>query len=424
MTTMPNLKMPAAPVIKVETIIKPNRYGNEDLYRQIQEDALTIIESLGVKVSEKTADHIMSALDPGEVGHLIYVPEAGRVYITRDVIEAALDRVRQGFDYWPKGFGTGGMAAYLVDASGPRMGDFDDLRRLIDIVHRTDEITFVNSSFNPGRRSSDTEIAVVDTMVLGLDGKLAAPTVRTNEGIDNMATRFHQGYKVANAMSIISNFLTVSEEMADPFIRICRAGVPHLMNSMPIAGLTAPYSMTSLATLAQADALFGLVLAQLIKPGIKCVHAGMPSMIDIGKRDMPMMFGSRSNTLVNILMAELNIWLGLPTYQSACPHSRNSLDEDAVKEAAATYTLVNRYNYHGIRHMFGFASQLNDFCLDNMEREIELYRQTKLIPVDIPEVEPAVYDPDGLEAIFDGITRNDFRNLDHTLRNTGKSFLN
>ena len=154
------------------------------------------------------------------------------------------------------------MAAYLVDGSGPRMVDVDDLKRLVEVVRRNDEMTFINTSFNPGRRGKETEIAVVDAMIEGLDGKLSAPTSRTPEAIDHMAVRYRQGFKVANAMSIISNFLTVSEDMVDPFIRICQAGVPHLMNSMPIAGLTAPYSLSSLATLAHAEAMFGLVLAE------------------------------------------------------------------------------------------------------------------------------------------------------------------
>ena len=224
------------------------------------------------------------------------------------------------------------------------------------------------------------------------------------------------------ALSICSTYLTVSEEMIGVYLRVVSRGLPFIMNSMPIGGLTGPYGLTALATMAHAEVLFGLVLAQMISPGVKGVHAAMPTIADMGKKDMPLRFGSRSNTLLNILLAELNEHLGIPGCQSACGHSRNSLDAEAVNEAAETYTLVNRYGFHILRHLFGFASQLNDFSIDNLLKEVELYREVMRNPRPIPAVKPAVYDEEGLEAIIEGITAKDFRNLDHTLKNIGKAF--
>jgi hypothetical protein len=134
------------------------------------------------------------------------------------------------------------------------------------------------------------------------------------------------------------------------------------------------------------------------------------------------MFGSVANTMLNILLAEVNMYLGIPCCQSACSHRGTCLDEAALTQSRQIYSLVNQYDFHILRHLFGFSSQLNDFIIENMERQIDLYRQVTAQPVPVTLPDPVVYDPDGLSAIFEGFERRDFRILDHTLSNIGRSF--
>ena len=406
------------------------RYGNDELYQQMHEDALMLIESLGVKVSNTAAQKIMAALDPEQAPGLIYSESDGRFFVTRPVIDDCLNRVSRNLDYWPYGFGTGGMAAYIVDTEGPRAAQLEDIKRLAEIFGRTDELTSLQASFNVCNRikkadvhkRGEVECGIIDHMVEQARGKLITPTIISERGIDHLAAYRRQGVRVGAALSIISTYLTVSDEMVDPFLRTVQNDIPYIMNSMPIGGLTGPYSMTALATQAHAEALFGLILGQLIRPGIPAINAAMPTMADLGRNDMPLMFGSRANTMLNILLAELNIYLGLPCCQSACGHSRDILDEEARIELAQTYTLVDMYPHHVTRHLFGFASQLNDFSIDNLLREIELYREISRNPAEVVLPKPAQYDPEGVETIIEGFTRADFRNLDHTLKNVGRAF--
>jgi hypothetical protein len=57
-----------------------------------------------------------------------------------------------------------------------------------------------------------------------------------------------------------------------------------------------------------------------------------------------------------------------------------------------------------------------------MEKQMSLYREITAEPQPVELPEPAQYDPQGLDAIFEGFERRDFRVLDHTLGNIGKSF--
>lgn len=408
---------------------RKKRFGNDQLYAQIHEDAMMLIESLGFKVSHATAGKILDAAGPAR-DQILYSEPYGRLYLSRAVIDEGLDRVRPSMSYWPQGFGTGGMAAYILDKNGPRIPDIQDMERLARIYARTDFLTGLQSSFNlcnkirkydmNGRES--LECTLVDTMIRCSGGKLVTPTLLTEKAILHLSKYKAKGYQVGLPVSITSTFMSVSDHMVDPFLSVVQKGIPFIMNAMPIAGFTAPYSMSSLATLAHAEAVFGLVLAQLIHPGIKCVHAAMPTIADLGKKEMPLMFGSRSNSLLNILLAELNAFLGIPGCQSACSHSRAKYDEDAMRESAETFSLLLQYGYHIIRHSFGFSAQINDFSIDSLEEQIELYMDIKNHPLAVETPPPAEYDSEGIEATIEGLEREDFRNLPHTLKNIGEAF--
>lgn len=407
-----------------------NCFGNGALYRQMQEDALLLIESYGVAAAPQTAAKLLAAMPPCEAAGIVYNEDTGRFYIPREMIEECLDRVRQGMEFWPKGFGTGGMAAYIVDRNGPRSPEPADMTELARIFGRTELLTSLQSSFNICSRIKRHDIAAraslecsaIDDMITGANGKLVMPTIVSDDGYDRLKHYYDKGHKVGAALSIISTHMTISDEMAELFLKTVTRGLPYIMNSMPIGGLTGPYSMSSLATLAQAQAIFGLVLGQLIHPGIRCINSAMPTIADMTSKDMPMMFGSISNTMLNILLAELNMYLGIPCCQSACSHDRNSLDESALEKCRKIFSLVNRYDYHMLRHLFGFSSQLNDFGIENMEKQIQLFNEVSDSPAAIELPPPAEYDTEGLDAIFAGFDRNDFRGLDHTLKNIGKSF--
>ena len=405
-------------------------FGNVELYERIQQDALMLIESFGVKVSPVTAGKIFTAMPADEAARITYAEEMGRIYITQDVIEACLERSRQGADYWPVGFGTGGMAAYIVDQNGPRSPESTDMRKLAEIFGQTDLLTNLQSSFNIcnriKRKDMETrarvECEAIDDMIQGANGKLIMPTVLSDAAYDRLKHYHDGGHRVSAALSIISTYMAVSDEMIDPFLKAVTRGVPYNMNSMSIGGMTGPYSLSALATLAQAEAVFGLVLGQLIHPGIRCINAAMPTIADMSRKEMPMKFGSVSNTMLNILLAELNLHLGIPCCQSACSHQQDTLDDAAMAQTAETYSLINQYNYQILRHMFGFSAQLNDFSIDNMQRQLALYDAVCKSPVSVEPPAPAQYDETGFETLLEGLERGDFRTLDHTLNNIGREF--
>lgn len=189
---------------------------------------------------------------------------------------------------------------------------------------------------------------------------------------------------------------------------------------MPMAGLSAPYSMSSLITLTHAEALFGITLAQVVNPGIMVVHAGLPSIASI-KDNYAVNLGLTSFNIANLIMEKVNKRLDLPSIQTACTTSQEHPNEIAEKEAVNGYALMKKYGFYQMRHSFGFLKELVAFSIAKLERHIELCRDTT--PDQAPDYQVDAYDPEGLAAIMRNGSQANYMRDNHTVKNTGKVFL-
>jgi hypothetical protein len=58
-----------------------------------------------------------------------------------------------------------------------------------------------------------------------------------------------------------------------------------------------------------------------------------------------------------------------------------------------------------------------------MEKQLAQFESILKSPEEVELPEPVQYDEEGLDAIFEGFDRRDFRSLNHTLKNIGTSFV-
>jgi trimethylamine:corrinoid methyltransferase-like protein len=208
--------------------------------------------------------------------------------------------------------------------------------------------------------------------------------------------------------------------MIDPFISCVKKGIPVYVSTMPMAGLSGPYSMSGLLTLTHAEGLFGITLAQLINPGITVVHAGLPSIANI-KKNYAVDLGLKSHNLANLIMEKICKRLDIPSIQTACTTSQERPNKISEQEAIYGYALMKKYGFHQMRHSFGFLKELISFSIAKLERHIELCRDTDPDQIDGIDIDP--YDDEGLEVIMRNSSKANYMRDDHTLKNTGKCFL-
>jgi trimethylamine:corrinoid methyltransferase-like protein len=190
--------------------------------------------------------------------------------------------------------------------------------------------------------------------------------------------------------------LEVNENFSDDFVKVAQAGLPLFISAMPMAGISASYTYNGVLAMTHAEVLFGICTAQLLYPGVTCIHAGYPNIADPRIEYNPN-YGLISHNLLNILMSHLNLMLDFPTFQSGGTTHEEHLTERAFADARMGQALCLKYGVHMIRHPFAFLRYLIDFSIAKLEKAIQIAEEVS--PDDAPEVEMPVYDERGMESI-------------------------
>jgi len=388
--------------------------NSNGILEKIHADALRVLEEVGVKCASKEVRQIFE-----DTGLAAYDENAGHIHVLTPLIDQALSTAPKRDQYWipEDSFGVGGTAPFVYDDRTGELVEptFDHLARIAAIVDEADVVRFMAR----GVLIKKAEAKVMDTIVENCTKPIYVAAV-TDEGIDR-ALEIHEGRgNITVQFSIINSPLNVIESMIDPFLSCIRKGIPIYVSTMPMAGLSGPYSMSGLVTLTHAEALFGITLAQLVNPGIMVVHAGLPSIASIQK-NYAVDLGLQSHNIANLLQEKVNHRLDIPSIQTACTTSQDRPNEAAEKEAVYGFGLMKKYGFHQMRHSFGFLRELISFSIAKLERHVELCRETG--PEDVPDLEDVPYDPEGFEAIMRNGSQANYMRDDHTLKNTGKCFL-
>jgi trimethylamine:corrinoid methyltransferase-like protein len=386
-----------------------------DYLERIHGDALQVLEEVGVKCASPVIRQIFE-----ETGMAAFDDTTGHIHVLAPLVEQALSMAPKRDQYWipENAFGVGGTAPFVYD---DQTGDlveptFDHLARIAKIVNDADVIQFMAR----GVLIKQQEVKVMDTIIENCQKPVYVAAV-TDEGIARAEEIHKTRGNFTVQFSIINSPLNIIESMVDPFLSCIRKGIPIYVSTMPMAGLSAPYSMSGLLTLTHAEGLFGMTLAQLVNPGITVVHAGLPSIANINK-NYAVDLGLVSHNIANLLTEKVNKMLEIPSIQTACTTNQDRPSQRAEEDAIIGYALMKKYGFHQMRHAFGFLRELISFSIAKLERHIELCRENG--PDQAPDYDLEPYDPEGLEAIKRNGSQANYMRDDHTLKNTGKVFLN
>jgi trimethylamine--corrinoid protein Co-methyltransferase len=95
-------------------------------------------------------------------------------------------------------------------------------------------------------------------------------------------------------------------------IDCARAGIPSEFVAMPLAGATAPATLSGALVQHTAENLAGLVITQLAAPGAPVIFGGSPAIFDMRAATPPM--GAVESMMISIGYTQIGKTLGLPTH--------------------------------------------------------------------------------------------------------------
>jgi trimethylamine---corrinoid protein Co-methyltransferase len=362
-----------------------------EMLLKVHEDALWILENMGVGCKQPD---ILNLFKKYEDNGLAVVYD-NRIYLMNDLITECLKSVPGIKDFFvsKNSFFVGGTAPYIYDdkaGMGGMMPTPDHVKKIAQIAEATDII----AGMGRGVKLKD-ESEQMDIMVEHCSKPLYFAV--TNDRSLARACKIYESRKnIMIVFCLTRPPLQVNENFSETFYKVAKAGLPLFISAMPMAGISAPYSYNGVLAMTHAEVLFGICAAQLINPGITCIHAGFPTIADPRIEYNPN-YGLVSHNLLNILMSHLNMMLDLPTCQNAGATHEEHPTPRAYADAKMGQALCYKYNFHMIRHPFAFLRYLIDFSIEKLEKSSQM--AVKVTPTDAPEVEMPAYDPRAMESI-------------------------
>jgi len=386
---------------------------NHPIIGRIHDDALRILEEVGVRCISPEVRQIFE-----DTGLAAYDETTGHIYLLRPLVEQALATVPKRDAFWvpENSFGVGGTAPFVYDDTTGELikPTLEHVAHIARIAEASDVVGFIAR----GVLIVKKEVEVMETLIANTRKQIYVAAL-SEAGIAKAKEIHNSRGNIVVQFSIINSPLNVMESMIPAFLSCVKQGIPVYISTMPMAGLSAPYSMSSLVTLTHAEALFGLTLAQIVSPGVTVVHAGLPSITNLEK-NYALDIGSIAHNAANILMGKVTQRLDIPSIHSGCTTGQEKPGPRAEQDAINGYALFKLHGFHQIRHAFGFLKDLVSFSIAKLERHIQLCEETT--PDMAPKWDFDNYD----EAGFDVIARNgsnpNYMRDAHTLANVGKEF--
>jgi len=367
--------------------------GNDtvEMLLQVHQDAMWMLENLGVGCKQKEIQEVFSRF---EADGLAVVYE-DRVFVTSELVALCLKTVPGLDDFFVpmNSFFIGGTAPYVYDDKSGNGGLMPTPEHVV-LISQIAEANSVVAGMGRGVKLKD-EVQQMNIMVEHCSKPIYF-AVTSDAALARAQEIYQERKNIMIVFCLTRPPLEVNENFSEHFVKVVKAGLPVFISAMPMAGISAPYCFNGVLAMTHAEVLFGICAAQLLNPGVTCIHAGYPTIADPRIEYNPN-YGLVSHNLLNILMAHLNLILDLPTFQSAGTTHEEHLTERAYADARMGQALCMKYGVHMIRHPFAFLRYLIDFSFEKLEKTIEIAEE--VTPEDAPKVDMPVYDERGMESV-------------------------
>jgi trimethylamine--corrinoid protein Co-methyltransferase len=126
---------------------------------------------------------------------------------------------------------------------------------------------------------------------------------------------------------------------SDMLIASAEAGVPTCILASAMCGVSAPYTLAGTLALHHAETLSGVVIAQLLCPGLPVIYS--TAMSDFGMRRAHALMASPESALLSMASLQLARYCGLPTHTCfPCSESHCHDEQQAWEKVWTTLPVV------------------------------------------------------------------------------------
>jgi len=310
--------------------------------------------------------------------------------------------------------------------NGRRAGNFEDYRKLISFGQYFNVLTFFgNQATAPTDLPANSRHLDTTFVNLTLSDKAFFATGigagRARDAIEMSAIARGLGMEeMKTNPSVMTNVNVNSprkldDSMAYGAMQMALFGQPVTVTPFTLMGAMTPATMAGALAQQNAEALVGIALLQLTRPGTPCVYGGFTSNVDM--RSGSPAFGTPENSLANIAGGQLARRYNLPYRSSAC-NASNAVDAQATYETlmALWSSVMGHGNliYHTAGWLEGGLVASFEKLLIDCEMLQHMSKMLEPLKIDLDEV--------GLEAMEEVGPGGHFFGCAHTMERYKTAF--
>lgn len=404
-----------------------------DQMQDLHDTSIRILKELGIKVMGANVRALFAAAGAK-------IDDEGIVRIDESHVEAALATVPRQFTLTPRNpakrvhlggdhlvFGLVAGPPNVHDrVNGRRSGNLADYQNFIRLAHHFNAIHMIGNQVTApqelpaNNRHLDTYFANLTLSDLTFHCT-AIGRGRAMDGIRMMAISrgisleaMAQDPGVITIISVNSPRL-LDDAMGDGLIAMAEHGQPVTITPFTLMGAMTPVSLPAALAQQNAEALFGVVLTQLVKPGAPVMYGAFTSNVDM--RSGAPAFGTPENAKANVIAGQLARRYGLP-YRTSNANASNAVDLQAAYETSmATWGAV----MGGANLIYHAAGWLEGGLTASYEK---LILDVEILQNMVEFLRPLKWDADelGFDAIRDVPAGGHFFGSAHTMERYERAF--
>ena len=339
---------PSLPWKTIRNSLSPIEPLSTDEIESIHLASLRVLAELGMKVTDEEARRIYR-----EGGARIDDDEE-MVYLDPEMVEEVIKTVPPEFTQKARNprknvtlggnhitfYGVGGPAFVSDMDRGRRPGTYAELCDYKKLFQTYDIIHYAGGGSEPldlpeNSRHLDILLAqirytdkCINTSLLGSN--------RARDGL-NMACILHGiAFEDMPDQVVIGGGINTNSPrlldgpMAGGLIELARAGQPVIVTPFTLAGAMAPVTVIGAITQQNAEALAGIVLTQLVRPGVPAGYGGFTSNVDM--RTGSPAFGTPEQTKATLITGQLCRRYQIP-FRSSNTNASTSVDAQSAYES-------------------------------------------------------------------------------------------
>ena len=407
---------------------------NDDQVEAIHLTSLRILEELGVEVMSETArDHFRKAGAVVDEG-------TGVVRLGREIVDAALETAPSTVALRPRNpahaIQLGGRSINFGLVAGPpnvhdrirgrRPGNFEDYCNLVRLAQYFNIVHLLgNQVVAPMEMAANTRHLETYRANLELTDKVfhcsAIGRGRVLDAVKMLAIARETSVEALADEPGLLTIISVNSPrrydmaMAEGLMAMSELGQMPVITPFTLMGAMAPITLAGALAQQNAEALIGVVLTQLVRPGSPVAYGAFTSNVDM--RSGAPVFGSPENAKANIASGQLARRYGLP-YRSSNVNASNAADAQSVYETAMALWGAVLGHAHLVYHAAGWLEGGLTASFEKVIIDIEMLQSMAefLRPISVSDADL------GFDAVAQVATGGHFFGAAHTMERYESAF--